>query len=35
MPTGDAGAAEFEDWCLRAIRIIFAVQLANIELHPN
>ena len=35
LPLGDAGAAEFEDWCLRTIRIIFAVQLANIELHPN
>ena len=35
MPIGDAGAADFEAWCHRAIQVIFAVQLANIELHPN
>jgi Cdc6-like AAA superfamily ATPase len=35
MPIGDAGASDFEEWCLRAVQIIFAVQLTNIELHPN
>lgn len=35
MPVGDDGAGEFEEWCARAIQIIFAVQLSNIELHPN
>lgn len=35
MPTGVENAADFEDWCLRAIRVIFAAQLTNIELHPN
>lgn len=34
----DAGAKschEFEDWCLQAIKLIFAGTLSNIELHPN
>jgi hypothetical protein len=35
MRVGDEAATEFEDWCLRAIQVIFAVQLTNIELHPN
>jgi hypothetical protein len=35
MPVGDAAASDFEEWCLRAIQVVFAVQLANIELHPN
>jgi Cdc6-like AAA superfamily ATPase len=35
MPVGDDAAGEFEEWCLRAIQVIFAVQLTNIELHPN
>lgn len=35
MPTGDETAADFEQWCLTAIQVIFAAQLTNIELHPN
>jgi len=35
MKVGDETAGEFEDWCLRALRVIFAVQLTNIEPHPN
>jgi hypothetical protein len=35
MPIGEEAAGEFEDWCLRAIQVIFAVQLTNIELHSN
>jgi hypothetical protein len=35
MPMGEEAAGDFEDWCLRAIRVIFTVQLTNIELHPN
>jgi hypothetical protein len=32
---GEECSADFEDWCLDTIRVIFAVQLTNIELHPN
>lgn len=32
---GAAGAHDFEAWCLKALRIIFAGALCNIELHPN
>jgi len=32
---GNAGAAQFEDWCKRAIEISFARQLTNIALRPN
>lgn len=35
IPIGDAGASDFEAWCHRAIQVVFAVQLANIELHLN
>ena len=35
VPTGEEGAAAFEEWCLKTARILFAGQLANIELHPN
>jgi hypothetical protein len=35
MPVGDVAASDFEEWCHRAIQVVFAVQLANIELHPN
>jgi hypothetical protein len=35
MSIGDEAATEFEQWCLRAIQVIFAAQLTNIELHPN
>ena len=35
IPMGHPGAHDFEDWCLEAIRIIFAGALSNIQLHPN
>jgi hypothetical protein len=35
VPVGKEGASAFENWCLRAIRIAFAGNLRNIELHPN
>lgn len=35
IPVGEAGASEFEDWCLRAIRICFTGPLRNFELHAN
>ena len=35
IPVGLEGAAQFEEWCLKAIRILFVGRLTNIELHPN
>lgn len=35
IPEGHSGAHDFEQWCLKAIRIIFATDLVNIELNPN
>lgn len=35
IPLGREGAEAFEDWCLQAIRIVFAGGLRNIQLHPN
>ena len=35
MRPGDESASDFEDWCLRVIKVIFAAQLSNVELHPN
>lgn len=35
IPEGMAGAHDFEQWCLKTIRIIFATDLVNIELHSN
>ncbi|MEI6195740.1 MAG: ATP-binding protein, partial [Verrucomicrobiota bacterium] len=35
IPTGVDGASEFEEWCLKAIRICFSGPLRNIELHAN
>lgn len=32
---GADDAAQFEDWCLNAIRIVFATGIVNAELHPN
>jgi hypothetical protein len=32
---GKQGAYEFEAWCLKALKIIFAGSLCNIETHPN
>ena len=31
---GNQGAAEFEEWVLRACRILFSGELDNIQLHP-
>jgi hypothetical protein len=35
LSEGDSDAAQFEDWCLNAIRIVFATGIVNAELHPN
>ena len=32
---GHDGASDFEEWCLKTIRICFTGGLRNIELHPN
>jgi hypothetical protein len=32
---GSADAHKFEDWCLQALRIVFATGIVNAELHPN
>lgn len=35
IPVGAKGAHDFEDWVFRALKILFAGTLHNIELHPN
>lgn len=35
IPEGSQGAYDFEAWCLKAVKIIFAGTLCNVELHPN
>ncbi|WP_420536130.1 P-loop ATPase, Sll1717 family [Enterobacter kobei] len=35
IPTGNEGANEFEQWCLDALRIVFASHLTDIKPHPN
>jgi len=35
IPVGIEGASEFEEWCLKAVRICFSGPLRNVELHPN
>lgn len=32
---GQLGAHDFEAWCAKAVKIVFAGTLCNIELHPN
>lgn len=32
---GLEGAAEFERWCLKAVKVLFSGGLRNLELHPN
>lgn len=32
---GDEGDKEFEEWCLRAVKLVFAGHVRNCELHPN
>lgn len=31
---GEEAASMFEDWCLRAVRIVFTTGILNAELHP-
>lgn len=35
IPVGQDGAADFEDWCLKTVKTLFAGGLRNVELHPN
>lgn len=35
IPLGAEAAHEFEDWCLRALKVCFSGPLRNFELHPN
>ncbi|MEZ5542171.1 MAG: hypothetical protein R3F42_09010 [Pseudomonadota bacterium] len=35
IPEGKDGFRDFEEWCHKAVKIIFAGVLRNIELHPN
>lgn len=35
IDSGRPGAPDFESWCLKTLRILFAGDLHNIELHPN
>ncbi|WP_260466163.1 P-loop ATPase, Sll1717 family [Enterobacter hormaechei] len=35
IPEGIEGAVDFEAWALKAIKILFATNLTNIELHAN
>lgn len=35
IPEGSEGAVDFEAWALKAIKILFATNLTNIELHSN
>ncbi|WP_064603706.1 P-loop ATPase, Sll1717 family [Photobacterium sp. J15] len=32
---GRSGCLDFEEWCVTALRVIFAGSLTNIEIHPN
>lgn len=35
IPSGMAGSKAYETWVLRAVRLLFSGELANIALHPN
>ncbi|MCF7482585.1 ATP-binding protein [Vibrio sp. J1-1] len=35
IPEGKSGAYDFESWVLKALKIVFAGSLTNIEAHPN
>jgi hypothetical protein len=35
IKVGKEDAGLFEDWCLRAVKMLFAASLGNAELHPN
>jgi hypothetical protein len=35
LATGDTDASAFEDWVLRAVKILFAGSLSNVALHDN
>ena len=35
IPTGEEGAAAFEEWCLEVVRVLWGAHLRNVLLHPN
>ncbi|MBY8190854.1 ATP-binding protein [Vibrio fluvialis] len=35
IEVGSVGCLDFEDWCFRALKIIFAGSLTNFDIHPN
>ncbi|HHK8230816.1 TPA: ATP-binding protein [Serratia marcescens] len=35
IPLGIDGASEFEQWCLEALKIVFAAHLTDLKIHPN
>lgn len=35
IPLGEAGASDFEHWCLEAVKVCFAGRLDNVAHHPN
>lgn len=35
IPVGKEGDSQFEEWCLDAVKVVFAGKLRNIQLHPN
>lgn len=35
IPEGTQGANDFEQWCFKALKIVFAGVVDNLELHPN
>ena len=35
IPSGRSGSVAFEEWVLKAVRVLFAQKLQNMELHPN
>ncbi|MNZ89600.1 hypothetical protein D3C78_1085320 [compost metagenome] len=35
IPLGREGDREFEQWCLEALKVVFAAHLTGLQLHPN
>lgn len=35
IPLGKEGDSEFEQWCLEALKIVFAAHLTDLKIHPN
>lgn len=35
IPEGKPGAVDFEAWCLKVVKVIFAGAICNVEIHPN